>query len=194
MKQFIEFIPVAAFVGVFFYTRDIFAATIVLMAGICVQVGYEWGTTRRIDKRTQVIFWVAMLFGGATLLFRNEAFLLWKPTVVNWLFASALLAGQFFSKDNLLKKMLGDQLALPDHAWRNLNLGWACGFFIAGLLNLFVAFTFSLEFWVSYKLIGGFAITLLYMVITIVYLVKGGYLSEEDLEQKPGTEPVDVNQ
>ncbi|MCB1675995.1 MAG: septation protein IspZ [Halioglobus sp.] len=184
MKQFIEFIPVALFAIVFFAAKDIYIATVVLMAGICIQVAYEYISTKRIEKKIQVIFWVAMIFGGATLLFRNEAFLLWKPTVINWLFAGALVVGQFASSENLLKKMLGEQLTLPNNAWKHLNLGWAFGFFVAGVLNLFVAFNFSLEFWVSYKLVGGIAITMLYMVITMVYLARGGYLSEESLQQK----------
>ncbi len=192
MKQFIELIPVAAFTGVYFYSRDIYIATMVLMAGTCLLVVYEYGTNRKVEKQTQVVFWVAVVLGAATLFFRNEAFLFWKPTVVNWLFALVLLGSQIVSRENLLKKMLGGQLPLPDHVWRNLSLGWACGFFLAGALNLIVAFQFSLDFWVSYKLFGGFAITLTYMTVTMVYLVKGGYLDEETLNGDQG-ESADTN-
>jgi intracellular septation protein len=176
MKQFIEFVPVALFAGVFFYSRDIYLSTMVLMVAIAGQAALEYLTSRRIEKKTQVIFWISMLFGGATLLFRNELFIQWKPTIINWLFAGALLSSQFLSKQNLLEKMLGAQLQLPGHAWQRLNLGWSLGFFIAGALNLVVAFNFSLDFWVSYKLIGGFAITLSYIVITVAYLANSGYL------------------
>lgn len=185
MRQIIEFLPAACFVAVYFTTKDIYLATGVLMAAVCLQVGYEYGTDKAVSKRTQMIFWVAILAGGATLAFQDEMFIKWKPTVMNWLFSVALLAGQLLSKDNLLKKMLGDHLALPDAVWRNLNYGWAAGFFIAGLLNLIVAYGFSTEFWVTYKLVGGFAITLFYMVCTMVYLVKGGYIrDDEDDDQK----------
>ncbi|MFT7133421.1 MAG: intracellular septation protein [Cyclobacteriaceae bacterium] len=178
MKQFIEFVPVALFAAVFFYSRDIYLSTMVLMVGIAAQVAFEYLTSGRIEKKTQIIFWISMLFGGATLLFRNEVFIQWKPTIVNWLFAATLLASQLFGRENLLKKMLGAQMHLPAHVWQRLNLGWSLGFFIAGALNLVVAFNFTLEFWVSYKLIGGFAITLGYIVLTIAYLAKGGYLQE----------------
>ena len=76
--------------------------------------------------------------------------------------------------------MLGTQLTLPDHVWFNLVMGWSLGFFIAGALNLIVAYGFSLDFWVSFKLIGGFATTLIYISITIAYLAKGGYLQDPD--------------
>ena len=179
MKQFIEFVPVALFVIVYFSTRDIYLSTGVLMVGICLQVAFEYFKFKQVERKTQVIFWVAMLFGGATLLFRNQEFIQWKPTIVNWMFCAALLGSQFMGKENLLKRMLGEQIPLPQTVWRNLNLGWSFGFFVAGALNLVVAYSFSLDTWVSYKLIGGFAITLVYMLITMIYLVKGGYISED---------------
>ena len=45
MKQFIEFIPVALFVGVYFTTKDIYLSTGVLMAGMLLQVAYEYFTS-----------------------------------------------------------------------------------------------------------------------------------------------------
>ncbi len=191
MRQFIEFVPVALFVAVYFTTKDIYLATGVLMIGVCVQVGFEYGQDKAVSKRTQMVFWVVILFGAATLAFHDERFIKWKPTIVNWLFCVGLLVSQHFSKSNLLKTMLGDQIQLPDHVWRNLNYGWSLGFFIAGALNLVVAYGFSTDFWVTYKLIGGFAITLTYMVITMVYLVKGGYVKDVEEESADSTAAAD---
>lgn len=179
MKQFIDFIPIAAFVAVYFTTKDIFISTGVLMAGLGLQIVYEYLVHKKVDKKTRIVFWIVMLFGGATLLFRNELFIQWKPTVVNWFFAGALITSHFIGSQNLIEKFLGSQLDLPAHVWRNLNLGWALGFFVAGVLNLFVAFSFSLDIWVTYKLVGGFIITTVYILATVVYLIKGGYLKEE---------------
>ena len=127
---------------------------------------------------------MAIIFGGATLLFRNEEFIQWKPTIVNWLFAVALMCSQILTKENLLQRMLGSQLALPDDTWRTLAIGWSIGFVFAGLLNLIVAYSFSLDFWVSYKLFGGFAITLLYILITLRYLSKKGFLKENTISDR----------
>ena len=187
MKQIIEFIPIALFVGVYFATDDVFLATIVLMAGICVQVGYEYSMTKEVSKQTQVIFWVAIVLGGATIFFRNEQFLFWKPTVVNWLFCLVLIVTLFFSRENLLKRILGSQLALPDHVWVTLSFGWAVAFFIQGTLNLIVAYNFSLDFWITYKLVGGLGLTLIYIIITMTYLVRGGYLSDDDTATQSDT-------
>jgi intracellular septation protein len=179
MKQFAEFLPIAVFAGVYFYTRDIFTSTAVLMAAMFIQVGVEYWTSGKVARQTWFIFGSVVVLGGMTLAFRDETFIQWKPTLVNWAFCVVLLGSHLLIKVNLLKKMLGEQVKLPDHAWRNLTFGWSLGFFIAGALNLVVAFNFDMDFWVSYKLVGGFALTLVYIAITMVYLVKGGFMEDD---------------
>lgn len=185
MKQFVELIPVVLFVGIYFTTKDIFVATGALMAALFLQIVFEYVKYRRVEKKTQIIFWVVIVFGGATLVFRNETFIQWKPTVVNWFFAAALLGSQFFSKQNLLERMLGGQIRLPGKVWRNLGYGWALGFVLAGVLNIIVAYNFSLDFWVTYKLVGGFALTLFYIIVTMTYLARSGYLRSVSEEGSP---------
>ena len=188
MKQFVEFLPIAIFAGVYFYTRDIFVSTAVLMGAMFVQVGFEFATSRKVARQTWLIFGSVVVLGGMTLAFRDEKFIQWKPTLVNWAFCVALLSSYLLFKINLLKKMLGEQIKLPEHAWRNLTFGWSGGFFIAGALNLVVAFNFDMDFWVSYKLVGGFALTLIYIGITVAYLAKSGFMEDD----KPDTKPNDA--
>jgi len=69
---------------------------------------------------------------------------------------------------------------LPNRVWIRLNFGWAAGFLLAGIANLYVAYNYTESFWVSYKLIGGTAITLAYLGITVAYLALGGYLKMEE--------------
>ncbi len=192
MKHFIEFIPIALFVGVYFYYRDIFIATAVLMSGVLLQVVFEFATTRTVAKRTWYIFGIVEVLGSLTLIFQNPVFVQWKPTIVNWVFSIGLLGNLFLSKNSLLKQMLGEQLELPDNVWKNLTLGWSAGFFLAGAVNLVVAFNFSMDIWVSYKFIGGIALTFSYIIITVIYLARGGYLQEPDSDQN--TVDADGNQ
>ena len=187
MRQFIEFVPVAVFAVVYFMTRNIYIATAVLMAGVCVQVGIEYGMDRQVRKQTRMVFYIVVIFGGMTLAFQDELFIKWKPTIVNWVFCVSLLLSQYLSNDNLLQKLLGEHLRLPQHVWRKLAFGWSFGFFLAGALNLAVAYGFSTDFWVTYKLVGGIAITLSYLVITMIWLVKGGYIRQEDADDTAET-------
>ena len=178
MKQFSEFVPITVFFGVYFYTKDIFLSTGVLMAAMFLQLVFEFFTTGKVEKKTFIIFGIVLVLGSLTLFFQDETFLLWKPTIVNWLFCIVLLGSHLISDKTLLEKMLGQQLTLPAPVWKNLSFGWSLGFFLAGALNLFVAYNFSLDTWVTYKLFGGFGISLVYMVIMMTYLVKGGYLKD----------------
>ena len=185
MTQLLDFIPVAVFVAVYF-SVDIYWATAALMAAVTVQVLAYLALRRPLSRELHMTFWASMIFGALTLFFRNELFIQWKPTIVNWLLAASLIGSHYLAGTNLLKQLLGKQLSLVDQVWARLNVGWACGFFVAGVLNLVVAYNFSMEFWVSYKLIGGFALTFLYIMITMIYLSRAGYL------EMPATDTVEV--
>lgn len=179
MTQFLDFVPIALFVAVFF-ASDIFWATGALMVAVSVQVLAYRLAGKPVSRELNMTFWASLIFGGLTLIFRNETFIQWKPTIVNWLLAASLIGSFYIGRTNLLKQLLGKQLTLVDEIWTRLNFGWALGFFIAGVLNLVVAYNFSMEFWVSYKLIGGFALTFLYIVITMIYLHRKGMLDQPE--------------
>ncbi len=188
MNQLLDFLPIALFVAVFFSTDapdNIFLATGALMAGVTIQLVAFWLLKKPISGQLKFTFWASIILGAATLLLRDAAFIQWKPTIVNWALSVALLTAPVLANTNLLKRMLGAQMQLPDPVWNRLNYGWAAGFFIAGALNLVVAYNFSMDFWVSYKLIGGFALTFIYIIITVIYLHRLGLLEEPEKPQEP---------
>ena len=152
MKQIIEYLPIIIFTITYFYTRDIFFATLILLIGLFIQLCFEYILVKKVSKKTKIIFGISLLFGGSTIFFRNEEFLFWRPTVINWIFSVLLLSFEFFSGKNLLKLIMGKAIILPDNVWKKLSLGWSLGFFISGLLNIIIAYNFTLDFWVSYKL------------------------------------------
>lgn len=188
MKGFGHFLPVVAFVAVF-YLADIYYATAALMAAITVQVAVVWWLNGKVEHQLKITFWIALTLGGLTLALQDQTFIQWKPTVVYWIFAAAFVGSQYIGERTLLQRVLGGQLELPARIWRNLTLGWAFGFVLTGALNIWVAYNFSVTFWVNFKLIGGIGLTLLYVALTFAYLVWGGHLKEEDLVAKSDDEP-----
>lgn len=179
MQQFLDFLPILLFVGVYFFSGDIYQATLVLMVATAVQVVATYAFTKRVSGQLWLVFAVSMVFGGLTLALHDKQFLFWKPTIINWLFTALLAGGLLFGK-NPVKALLGAQLQLPDPVWRNLAIGWAAAFFVEGVANLVVAYNFTEAFWVGYKLWGGMGLTLLFVAVTVVYLMRGGYLVEPD--------------
>ena len=111
MKQIIEYLPIIIFSITYFYTRDIYFATLILLTGLFIQVCLEYLLEKKISKKTKIIFGISLLFGGSTIFFRNEEFLFWRPTVINWIFSVLLLSFDFFSEKNLLKIILMGDLA-----------------------------------------------------------------------------------
>ena len=184
MQQLIDFMPILAFVSVFFLFDDIYLATIALMVGASCQILIERIFFQNVRGITKAIFVVIIISGGLTLSLQNDVFIKWKPTIVNWLFGFVLVFSSLVLKENLLKRLAGKAVRLENEVWMRLNYGWSLGFLIAGFLNLFVAYTFSTEIWVTYKLIGGPLISLVYFAITIGYLAKGGYLAQLDKNEK----------
>ena len=74
--------------------------------------------------------------------------------------------------------MLEAQIQLPEPVWGRLNLAWA-GFFISmGLLNLYVAYSFSEEAWVNFKLFGGMGLMFAFVLAQGFYLSR--HLEEEN--------------
>lgn len=194
VNQLLDFLPIALFVAVFFGTAapdNILWATAALMVGVTLQLVAYWLLKKPIGGQLKFTFWASIILGGMTLVLRDATFIQWKPTVVNWTLAVVLLVADLFAGRNLLKSLLGQQLVVPDNVWRTLNFGWAAGFTLAGILNLLVAWNYSMEFWVTYKLVGGFALTLLYIILTVVYLARLGHLKDPHAEEPAKVTPHD---
>jgi intracellular septation protein len=115
---------------------------------------------------------VITVFGGATLLFGNETFIKWKPTVLYWLFAVSLVIGATVFRKNLVRSVMGAQVSLPEEVWKRLLASWV-GFFAAmGALNLYVAYNFSTDTWVNFKLFGGIGLMLVFVLLQALMLAR----------------------
>lgn len=180
MQQFLEFFSIIAFAIVFFATKDIFLATAVLLVAITAQVSFIKVTGRILSRELKLIFWVSLIMGGITLLLRDETFIQWKTSVVNWAFALGLFGAQLFARTSLLKKVLGAALTLQDSVWRTLTYGWAAAFATTGFVNLWVMYNYTMEVWVTFKLIGPLALNVFYIVIMVAYLARIGALNEDN--------------
>jgi intracellular septation protein len=199
MQQTLDYVALIAFVVVYFATRDIFIATAVLMGGVTLQVIVLWLLKKPINGTVKVTFWASWILGGLTLVLRNETFIQWKPTLVNWLLAIALVGSWLIAKTHLIKKMLGKALILPDPVWTTLTYGWSGGFFLAGGINLWVAYSFSMDTWVTFKLVGLMLINIAYVGITLAYLYNKGHLKEDNLpdpeaQESTGLQTSDVSE
>ena len=190
MKLLLDFLPILLFFGTFKYTEthkdwaaafanDHFAflvpgapvglaeapvmlATIVVVIASMVQVAILKARGKKVDLMLWISLALVVVLGGLTVYLRSETFIKWKPTGLYWAMGLSFLVSQFVLRKNLLKVMLGEQLQLPEPVWARLGLAWISFFAGMGVLNLWVAFNFSTDTWVNFKLFGGIGLMLLF--------------------------------
>lgn len=175
MKLLIDFFPIILFFAAF-KVWGIYTATAVAIAATVAQIAYLRLRHGKVEPMQWVSLGVIVVFGGATLLAHSETFIKWKPTVLYWVMAGGMLTATFLKK-NAIRLMLQDKLELPEPAWLRLNLAWIAFLTGMGLLNLYVAFNYSTDTWVNFKLFGGMGLLLLFMLAQGVYLSR--YIKEE---------------
>jgi intracellular septation protein len=156
----------------------ILLATAVAILATFAQIGYLLVRRRRVDPMLWVSLAIIAVFGGATIYLNNELFIKWKPTVLYWCFAVALLVSQILAGKNLIRLMMGKQISLPDPVWFRLNLAWIAFFMSMGLINLYVAFNFETATWVNFKLFGFTGLMFAFIIAQSLMLSK--YLKDAE--------------
>ncbi len=179
MKFLFDIFPVILFFAAFkFY--DIYTATMVAIGATVLQIGWVWLKHRKVENMQWISLALIVVFGGATLLLRDETFIKWKPTVLYWLFAVVLLVSELAFRKNLIKSMMDKQVSAPDAVWKKLLFGWMGFFAVMGVLNLYVAYSYSTDTWVSFKLFGGIGLMIVFVIGQAVLLAP--HMKEKESE------------
>ena len=171
MKLLFDFLPIILFFAAFKF-GGIYVATGVAIAATIGQIAWVRLRGRKVEPMLWISLVIVVVFGGATLLLHDETFIKWKPTVLYWVFATALLGGRWILRRNFIRELLGSQLELPPRAWDRLNWSWAVYFAVIGIANLWVAFHYSTATWVNFKLFGSLGITLVFAVVQSVLIAR----------------------
>ena len=210
MKLLFDFLPVILFFGTFKYAEGradlaaafatqhlgflvsggvvgpeeapVLLATLVVILATVLQVAAQVARGRKVDMMLWVTFGLVVVLGGATIWFHNPTFIKWKPSVLYWVMGLAFWISQAVFRKNLLQALVGEQLELPAPVWQRLNIAWVAFFALMGVLNLYVAYTYSTATWASFKAFGATGLMLVFM------LAQGFYLSRH---MKPEAEPAD---
>ncbi len=158
-------------------------ATVVVIVATLAQVLWLKLRGQKVDVMLWVSLVLVVVLGGLTIYFHSETFIKWKPTGLYWAMALAFALAPLLFGKNLLRVLLGEQLQLPAPVWQRLNLAWVLFFSAMGLLNLWVAYSYSTDTWVNFKLFGGIGLMLLFT------LAQGLYLSRYIEPAVPAAEP-----
>jgi intracellular septation protein len=211
MKLLFDFLPIILFFGTFKYAESekawaadfatrhlgfmvsggqvsvaeapVLLATVVVIVATLAQVVWLKLRRRKVDAMLWVSLALVVVLGGLTIWFHSETFIKWKPSALYWAMGLAFWLSPLLFNRNLLKVLLGEQLDLPGKVWHRLNFAWIAFFGVMGLLNIWVAYTFTTATWVNFKLFGGLGLMLLFMLAQGLWISR--YL--EPAAGKPGS-------
>jgi intracellular septation protein len=169
MQLLFDFLPIIAFFASY-KLADIYTATGVLIVAVILQSIVQWLWKRKLNTMHLISAGLVLVFGGLTLTIHDKAFIMWKPTIVNWLFGAGFLASQLkiFGGTPMVRRLMSSAEAgvdLSENSWRHLNMMWVAYFIILGIANLIVFRNFDEDTWVNFKLFGMLGLTVVFIVI-----------------------------
>lgn len=179
MKFLFDLFPVLLFFAAYKFA-DIYVATGVAIVATLLQLVIAKLVMKRIEPMLWVSAAIVIVFGGLTLLLHNPTFIKWKPTILYWAMAGALAVSSVAFGRNLIRKALEGQINLPEIAWARLNLAWVAFLAFMGGLNLIVAYGFSEDAWVNFKLFGGMGLMFIFVLAQALFMSR--YMQDSSKE------------
>jgi len=185
MKQLIETAPLAAFISVYLIAKHGYGAeaplhyaAIAMTIAYALQIALSWFLWQKLEKMHLAIFIMLVISVSLTIFFNNSAFLIWKFTIVYWIFTTIILGAYYAKGLNLTQRTLEAafdnvpdfNLNVPHSAWNRVNLSTALFFFAIGGLNLIIGYGFSESTWVLFKVVGSLGFTLVGLIVLMSYL------------------------
>jgi intracellular septation protein len=169
MKLLFDLFPIILFFVAYKF-GDIYTATGVAIAATVGQIAWLMLRGRKVEPMQWMSLILIVVFGGMTLLFRDETFIKWKPTVLYGVFAAGLLLAKPLTGKHPLQALMGAQMQLPDAIWARVTYAWVAFFIVMAALNLFVANNFSLDTWVNFKMFGSLGLTAVFVIGQALWL------------------------
>jgi len=183
MKLLFDMFPVILFF-IAYKMYDIYTATAVIIVATVLQVAYVYAKNKRVEKIHIITLVLILIMGGLTLILHDEAFIKWKPTIVNWGFALVFLGSHYIGNKPIIRRMMDSAISLPDVIWVRLSYMWIVFFILSGVTNLYVAYNYDTDTWVDFKLFGLMGMTLVFIVIQGFYINRYMEESESEAEAK----------
>ena len=172
MKQLFEFFPLIVFFAVYYKSdKDLYISITAVIIATLISLIALYVKERKISTMMLVSTVILVIFGGLSLFFKNEIFFKMKPTIINALFAVALIISTYLNKP-ILKMMLNSSIKLKDQGWTMLNRMWTGYFVFLAVLNEIVWRNYPTDVWVNFKVFGIMGVTIAFTIVQIPLLKK----------------------
>jgi intracellular septation protein len=166
----------------------IYFATLTIIIATLIQNISHWFIFKKLEKMHIISLGILIVFGSLTLAFKDPLFIKWKVSIFNWVFATVIIGSQFIGKKPLIERMMAHAIEVPKNIWRNINFTWGIFFAFVGFVNIYVAYNYSEETWVDFKLFGVLGMTIVFMVAQGIYLAKHAVVDEDEGDSEKQTQ------
>ena len=114
--------------------EQILFATAVFIPAILVCLGFSYALTRHLPRMAVITAIVVTLFGGLTLILRDDTFVKMKPTILYGLFAGILLFG-LIRGQSYLKYLMDELIPMQDVGWMKFTTRFILFYLALAILN-----------------------------------------------------------
>lgn len=173
-KFLYDYLPLIVFFLTFKLSKSenpLITATIYMLITTSIALSISYILTKKIPNVALFSAIILAIFGGLTIILKDELFIKLKPTIVNMLFASILFYG-YYSKKPLLSYLFGEGFQMNHEAWLKLSFRWALFFIFLAILNEFIWRNFSTDLWVKFKVFGMMPITLIFTISQVPFMIR----------------------
>jgi intracellular septation protein len=171
-ESLIKIIEVASMVGFFatFKFSDLRSATMVLMAFMALMLLVAFLFKIALSSLQKATCLVVIGLGILALVFQDDHFIQWKSTIVNGSIALVLLLSHFIGRETVLERLVGDKMPTPRAMLRRINACAVVHLSMIASLNLYVAYNFSENIWMNFKIFGISLLNFCFVSAALFYL------------------------
>ena len=130
--------------------EQILFSTMVFIPTILVSLAISWFLTRKLPRMAVITAVVVVIFGGLTLILRDDTFVKMKPTILYTLFAGilgfGLLRGQSY-----LRYLMEELIPLQDEGWMKFTVRFVIFYLFLAVLNEIVWRVWGTDVWVNFR-------------------------------------------
>lgn len=158
-------------------------ATTAFMVATAIAMVFSRLKTGRISPMQWFTGVVVAIFGGMTIYLHDATFIQMKPTIVYAIFAAILFFGMWTGRPLLKLVMASGFPTMSAEGWRKLTRNWALFFLGMAVLNEVLRAALSFDQWVTFKVWGVLAISMLFAAAQAPILMKHGEDAKEPSER-----------
>jgi len=130
--------------------EQILFATKMFVPAILATLALSWRLTRKLPKMAVITAVVVTVFGGLTLVLRDDTFVKMKPTILYGLFAGILGFG-LMRGQSYLRYLMDELIPMQAEGWMKFTRRFIVFYLFLAILNEIVWRGWGTDAWVTFR-------------------------------------------